>query len=256
MTIASKRIQYNLIYALFALYELKYHKILLNNCGFHPTELATENGLQYQFYLELLKAAALPLDQPLKILEIGCGQAHGGLFLLQNHFAEQSTYTGIDISDLAIHYCKRKYRHLGNAAFVTSHNAPAFADQTFDIVISVETTYPRQTQNLQEIYRLLKPAGLLIFAETYNMQDNANHDLKLLDSGFTIINKINVTENIVAAFINDNERKLAYLKKLSWLPKKPLAFLGNYFGIVNSARFISYQSGQRNGFIYAAQKPA
>ncbi|MDP2903465.1 MAG: class I SAM-dependent methyltransferase [Methylovulum sp.] len=228
---------------------------MLNNCGFHPSELQTENGLQYQFYLELLKTVELPPDKPLKILEIGCGQGHGGLFLLQNYFAEHSTYTGIDISDIAIHYCKLKYRHLRNAAFVTSHNTPPFADQTFDVVISIETTYPRHEQNLQELYRYLKPSGLLLFAETYDMHDNTNHDMKLLNSGFTIINKINVTENIVAAFINDNQRKLAYLKKLSWLPKKSLTFLGHYFGVVNSARFASYQSGQRNGFIYAARKP-
>ncbi|MDO9105052.1 MAG: class I SAM-dependent methyltransferase [Methylovulum sp.] len=252
----SSRAKYNLIYLLFTLYELRYKQIVLNNCGYHPSGLQTENGLQLQFYLELLNKVELPTERPLKILDIGCGQAHGGIFLLQHYFAPQSQYTGIDISDVAIRYCKIKHRHLHNAEFVTSHNVPAFAEGTFDLVISIETTYPRHENNLQEISRLLKPAGMLLFAETYSKQEADNYDLKLLGSGFEIINKTNVTDNIVAAFVHDNERKLAYLKKLSWLPKKTLAFLGHYYGVIGSARFKNYQSGQRNGFIYAARKPS
>jgi len=250
----SSRATYNLIYLLFTLYELRYRKIVLNNCGYHPTELQLENGLQLQFYLELLKTVELSPDKPLDILEIGCGQGHGGIFLLQNHFAKHSRYTGMDISDVAIGYCKFKYRHLADAGFVSSGSH--FADQAFDLVISIETTYPRHEQNLQDIYRCLKPSGLLVFAETYSMQESADYDLKLLASGFEIINKINVTDNIVTAFINDNERKLAYLEKLSWLPKKTLAFLGHYYAVIGSARFNNYQSGRRNGFIYAVRKPA
>ncbi len=249
--IMSSRLYYNFVYFLYCLYELRFGKILLNNYGYFPSSISDENAYQLQFYLELMSVGEITQNDALNLCEIGCGQGHGALFLLRNYLNHQSHFTGLDASEVAISYCKWKYRKLKNAAFkLNRHNLP-FADESFDVFLSVETGVPRSSEALQDICRCLKPSGLFIFYETYEEQ---NADKLLSCNGFEIIRKINVTSNIVQALIHDNNRKQTHLDKLWFLPKKVLAFLNNYTAMQGSSKFEAYQGHKRNGFIYALRK--
>lgn len=248
------RFRNNLIYFCYWCYELRYRKILLNNCGYYPTPLQGDNSLQLQLYLALLEATPLPTSDTLNICDIGCGQGHGGMFLLQHHLPAQTQYTGIDISEVAIAYCKFKYRHIKQARFKLSRHGIPAPDASYDMILSVETSAPRYQANLLDMHRCLKPEGLLVFFETYNMTSVNKPDELLAQCGFTIIRKINVTSQLIEAFKQDNTRKLNGFSQYAWLPKTLLAFLKEYMGVVGSERFNNYQSGKRNGLMYILKR--
>ncbi|PPD39842.1 MAG: hypothetical protein CTY16_18355 [Methylobacter sp.] len=248
------RLRYNFIYLMYCLYELRYGKILLNNYGYFPTAITEENAHQLQFYVELMKAGGVPRTEALNLCELGCGQGHGSMYLLRNYLDDGCHFNGLDASEAAIFYCKRKHRKLKNAVFKVNRQGMPFANDTFDVILSVETGVPRFNDQLREIYRSLKPSGSFIFYETYDMENNPATDAQLSRNGFIIIKKINVTPNIVESLIHDNERKLKLLRKLWFLPKRVMAYLNNYSCMVGSKRFERYYSNRRNGFIYVLGK--
>ena len=99
-----------------------------------------------------------PNKTDLKILDAGCGT--GGLI---DELKKNNSCYGIDISDEAIRYCKT--RKLSNINQSTVEKIP-FADNVFDIVISIDVLYhlliESDTAALTELYRILKENGILI----------------------------------------------------------------------------------------------
>lgn len=247
-------LRYNFIYSIYCLYELRYGKILLNNYGYSPSSIKGDNANQLQFYVELLKAGGVTQSKPLNVCEIGCGQGHGSLYLLTEHLHKDSRLTGLDASQVAVQYCKWKHRKFKNATFKTNSENMPFANETLDLVLSVETGVPHHNSQLHEIYRSLNASGLFIFYETYRIEAMHNTDAHLLRNGFKIINKINVTPNIVASLLQDHPRKLQLLAKLWFLPKKTLAFLHNFAATAGTKKFEQYHQGHRNGVIYVLSK--
>lgn len=82
----------------------------------------------------------------------------------------------------------------------------------------------------------------------------SNIDQQLERHGFEIIEKNNVTDRVVAAFIADHDRKTRELDKLYFLPKKIIDFLSGYMGVVGSTRFENYAQHKKNAFIYVLRK--
>ena len=93
----------------------------------------------------------------LKILDAGCGT---GINL--NYLKKYGDVTGIDISDEAIKFSKKRGYKIKKANI---EKLP-FKDNTFDLVISLEVIYHKQVKNdikaLKEIHRVLKKRGLAI----------------------------------------------------------------------------------------------
>jgi SAM-dependent methyltransferase len=103
-----------------------------------------------------LIAAQLPTNRPLQILDAGCGT--GGTTSRLSTFG---TVFGVDASADALTRAARRDLRLGRASI----DALPFADQTFDLVTSFDVLYHRQVRDdvraLAELYRVLKPGGLL-----------------------------------------------------------------------------------------------
>jgi SAM-dependent methyltransferase len=250
----SSKTKFNFYYFLYCLYELRYGKILMHNGGYFPSNLTNENAYQLQLYLELMAAGEISQTEALNVCDIGCGQGHGTVFLLQNYLNSQSHVTGLETSEIAIGYCKWKYRKLKNAVFKFNRQGIPFSGEAFDVILSVGSGIPHSSKLLQEIYRCLKPSGVFIFYEVYETAKEYVFDQQISRNGFAIVKKNNVTVNLVQSLIRDNDRKQAQLAKLWFLPKKVVAFLDSYATTVGSAEFDNCQSNKRSGFIYALCK--
>lgn len=100
-----------------------------------------------------------------KILELGCGVGNDAAFLAKNGYDVVAT----DFSDIAIKKNTKRYKTIGNLVFqVLDMSAPlGYEDNTFDVVyarLSLHYFKDEVTQNIfKEIYRVLKPNGLLCF---------------------------------------------------------------------------------------------
>ncbi len=104
----------------------------------------------------------LPMDKSLRILDLGTGTGFFAFLLgMQGH-----TVTGIDLTEDMILQAKKSAKILGIAAdfFVMDAEAPGFAPETFDALVTRNLTWG--LPHLQEAYRnwyaLLKPGGILI----------------------------------------------------------------------------------------------
>lgn len=117
----------------------------------------------YYDYWDKLLLDNLPKKQQLKILDLGCGTG-GFLNKLKKKY---QNVTGIDISPEMLKIARKKYSHLsGNLIEGTAENLP-FKKNSLDVVFIRGALHHFQNprQSLQEICRVLKKGGLLIFLE-------------------------------------------------------------------------------------------
>lgn len=111
-------------------------------------------------------------EKNLKILDAGCGT---GMLMLE--LKRYGNVTGIDMSDEAIGYCKK--RGLNNIKKDSIENL-SFKENTFDLVTSIDVIYHKEVKSdskaLQEINRVLKKNGLAVIqVAAYNFMFS-NHD--------------------------------------------------------------------------------
>lgn len=105
------------------------------------------------------------------ILDIGCGG--GSLIALLLKCAPRGTVEGIDYSDEAVAFARRRNRFAGRRCIITCGDVGAlpYRDNSFDIITAFETVYfwPDLKRSLNGIYRVLKPDGrFLLCCETDN----------------------------------------------------------------------------------------
>lgn len=98
------------------------------------------------------------------ILELGCGQSKGLRYLVQYNYIKQGNVYGIDQSDVAIEFSRKK---LPKANLEQGDiYSLKFKNNTFDCVLMMEVIehleYPLEA--LKEVARVLKPNGELIIS--------------------------------------------------------------------------------------------
>lgn len=93
---------------------------------------------------------------PKKLLDIGCGYG----FFLQMATERNWTASGIDLSEKATSYAKSKGLDASNTNLFEKN----YRDEEFNVITMfyVLEHLPNPTKYLQEVYRILKPHGLLL----------------------------------------------------------------------------------------------
>lgn len=110
---------------------------------------------RYQFALSWIRSGD-------RVLDCACGSGYGTNILRQQTDAE--SVVGLDISELALDYCRRQYRSPQLTFQFGSAEDLQFADGTFDRYVSFETIehVPHPELMLKEAARVLKPGGLFL----------------------------------------------------------------------------------------------
>jgi len=96
-----------------------------------------------------------------RVLDLACGEGYGSAFLARRAAA----VVGVDVSQQAIDHARRAYPNLRNVEFqVGSCTAIPAPDASLDVAVSFETLehIAEQEQFMDELARVLKPAGLLL----------------------------------------------------------------------------------------------
>lgn len=139
------------------------------------------------------------------VLEVSCGRG-GGAEWLWNTFGP-ARYVGLDLSEENIRIAKAD-RHgpefgLGNA------EALPFPDAEFDVVINIEAShlYEDRRRFFAEVLRVLKPGGHFCYTDGCWANDDCTQDL--LDAGFELRERREITSNVIAALERDSKRREA-----------------------------------------------
>lgn len=96
------------------------------------------------------------LGDEIKILDAGCGAG-----LLLKKMESLGTCYGIDISQIAVDFCKK--RGINNVQVADAAGIP-YSDNTFDVVVALDVIehIENDKEAIREIYRVLKPGGIAI----------------------------------------------------------------------------------------------
>ena len=121
----------------------------------------------------------LDLNKRYKVLDIGCGCGEL-LGYLSGSMDSGSTLVGIDEMENSIRSAKENYPHIEfhREKFIDSL---CFEDNSFDIVMSVDALecIPNKIALLDEVFRILRPGGKVVFAhwdwdtQAYNSENKA-----------------------------------------------------------------------------------
>jgi len=124
---------------------------------FIPTESDRIRSEHYHRYL----VASLLVAQK-DVLDLAAGEGYGSLLLSE----QARSVVGVDVSAEAVDHAARHYRRPNLRFEQGSASALAFADHSFDVVVSFETIehLHEQREMLREIRRVLRADGVLIIS--------------------------------------------------------------------------------------------
>lgn len=235
--------------------------ICVSNYGYAPVdeEIASydechRHGLQ--LYKELVKyGGGFLVSGKSSILEVGCGKGAGAEFLI-NKFKPMK-YTGIDFSEVAIAFCKEKFRNNKQAEFICADALKIPLDNhSVDIVINVESShiYRDFDQFLKEVNRILKPGGKFLITDYRVIRNIPIRDLerKLTGNGFLIAGKRLISRQVRQACVEATGiRKKLIKESVPWYLRR---YFSHYAMLNGSKKLRMLENGEIVYFIYQLEK--
>lgn len=113
------------------------------------------------------------INSKVNILDAGCGT--GGMTKKLEEFGR---VTGVDISQLALDYARKK--GLKDLLKASVCDLP-FPDKSFDVIVTLDVLYHKKVEDdmkaLQEFYRVLKPKGIILLRVPAFEFLRGNHDI-------------------------------------------------------------------------------
>ena len=105
---------------------------------------------------------------------------------------------------------------------------------------------------LREVKRFLRPGGHFLFADLRASEDCDRLDAQLAETGMTILEKQDVTTNVLEALRQDSERKLALIQRSVY--KRLVGTFREFAAIEGSEVFDGFKNGTTSYLRYVLQK--
>ncbi|NCJ07570.1 methyltransferase domain-containing protein [Synechococcales cyanobacterium C] len=202
-----------------------------------------------QLYHHLASATQLKEKD---VLEVGSGRG-GGASYLKRYF-EPKSLVGVDFSSKAVTFCRDNYAVDGLAFQVGDAEALAFADESFDVVLNVESShcYGDLDAFFSEVKRVLRPGGYFLYTDSRTDFQWDDHYQHLQNSGLNIIKTEDITQNVLAALDKDHERKSHLIQaKIPKILAKPLQ---EFAGMKGSTFYENLKAGKIIYFVFILRK--
>lgn len=188
------------------------------------------------------------------VLEVSCGHGGGASFVKRYHLPK--TYTAIDQNPKAIDYNRKIHGALGIDFRVGDAQALDFPADHFNAVLNVEAShcYPRQDAFFKSVYRVLHKGGHLLYADFRRPADVAQLDKDIVDAGFQIKSKSDITDHVLHALKITSKRHRELIH--GFTPKILLPLMETFAAIEGSGVYNSFVNRERIYFSYCLMKPA
>jgi ubiquinone/menaquinone biosynthesis C-methylase UbiE len=187
-----------------------------------------------------------------EVLEVGCGRGGGSSFVKRYLCPRQMT--AVDFSAKAINFCQETHNIDGLTFVQGDAEALTFDDESFDAVVNVESShcYGSMPAFLREVKRVLRPGGHFLFADLRANEDCARLDAQLAATGMVVLEKQDVTANVLEALRQDSERKSALIQRS--VNTYLVGTFRQFAAIEGSQVFDGFESGTTKYLRYVLQR--
>jgi fatty-acid O-methyltransferase len=222
----------------------------------HTIELVPELE-QHRYAIQLYNLLAHTQDWKDKDgLEVSCGLG-GGMMFVDSQYGPRSM-TGLDISTSSIDACRRRYMSKKLHFEAGDAQAMPFCDQSFDIVINVESSlnYPDFPVFLREVDRVLRPGGTLLFADYRRTPKIAKLQRKLKETGYTVEVMNDITAGILRGLELNRNYKQNMIEK--YVPYMLRGIARGFAGLSGEKdeEHHKFRSGEKSYLMAVLRKPA
>ena len=167
-------------------------------------------------------AKVLKLQPEDDLVEVACGNG----YFLSKYASHVHSIAGLDISELAIKLAAKKNKGrvtAGTAEFVHRDASQLpWEDGRFSAATSMASFpgFPRPSDTLKEIYRVLRPGGRAVISIEWNAEDGKDHSKEFKKYGYQIWSEAEVRNMFKEAGFSDIS--ITYAKGLM-MPKMMIA---------------------------------
>jgi ubiquinone/menaquinone biosynthesis C-methylase UbiE len=202
-----------------------------------------------QMYRHVTRAVNL---HGFRVLEVGCGRGGGASYTMRR-FAPKSL-TGLDFSENAIRLCKKNHGMEGLTFLVGDAEKLPFSDETFDAVLSVESShcYGSMPDFFASVRRVLRPHGHLLLADFRSCLGLDELRRYIFQSGLKLIEEKNITANVLRSLDLEHERKVRHI--LSIVPAELQSIFEEFAGLKGTPMYQAFRQGDSKYLSYVLQK--
>ena len=183
-----------------------------------------------------------------RVLEVGSGRGGGSRYIARYH--APASMTGLDYSPATVRLARRLNGDTPSLAFqVGDAEHLPFEDACFDIVVNIESShcYGDVEAFAREVGRVVAPGGWFTFADMRGRGSLVELDRQLEASGLELVEKRDISANVVAALDAAESRKQERIQR-SWFMRR---FMSEFSGSKGSMLYKGLSAGQ---VVYVARR--
>jgi SAM-dependent methyltransferase len=186
------------------------------------------------------------------VLEVSCGRGGGAEFVCRTYRPRR--LVGVDLSPENVRLARSRSALPGVEFHVGDAEQLDFPDQSFDAVINIGAShlYDDRTRFFVEAMRVLRPGGSFCYTDGCWADDDCTSDL--LAAGFELLERTEITENVIRALRRDSARRAALFDAL---PDRNLREeYKHWAGVVGYRAYARFEAGQTRYFSHKLRRPA
>jgi SAM-dependent methyltransferase len=193
-------------------------------------------------------------DTPIEgadVLEVSCGRGGGASFVARTFNPRRMV--GVDLSEENVRLARSRSGQPNLEFAVGDAEQLALPDESFDVVINVEAShlYDDRTRFFAEVFRVLRPGGTFCYTDGCWADDNCTEDLR--DAGLELLERTEITANVLRALRRDNARRTALFDAMT--DGKLREEYKDWGGVVGYRAFRRFEAGQTRYFSHRLRRP-
>ena len=185
-----------------------------------------------------------------EVLEVSCGRGGGAAFIARA-FAPRR-YLGVDLSERNVQLARERFGAANLEFAVGDAQALDLPDASFDVVINVEAShlYDDRQAFFREAARVLRPGGRFCYVDGCWAHDDCTGEL--LAAGFELIERRDITDNVMRALRLDSARREAIVDAMPRADLKEA--YKDWSGVVGYRAYRRFENGETRYFSHLLER--
>ena len=193
-------------------------------------------------------------DTPLSgkdVLEVSCGRGGGASFV--SRAFEPKRYVGVDLSEENVRLARSRAARGGLTFEIGNAEQLDVPDGAFDVVINIEAShlYDDRGRFFVEVLRVLRPGGYFCYTDGCWADDDCSEEL--LDLGFDLLERLEITSNVLQALRKDSARRAKLFDAMK--DRDLREEYKHWGGVVGYRAYNRFEAGQTRYFSHRLRKP-